>query len=65
MNITINKKLTGEGRGGIIRRMKSGKKSAGVGTVFARQNPCQIGRSVLVILHTFFVTLFTDFGLLF
>ena len=39
--------------------------SAGVGTIFARQNPCQIGRSVLVILHTFFVTLFTDFGLLF
>ena len=49
MNITTNKRLTGAGWGGIIRPMKSEKNSAGVGTVFARQISCQIGRAILVI----------------
>ena len=42
MNININKRLTGEGRGGIICPMKSEKNSAGVGTVIARQIACQL-----------------------
>ena len=42
MNITINKRLTGRAVGGIICRMKSEKNSARVGTLFARQNPCQL-----------------------
>ena len=54
MNININKRLTGEGRGGIIRPMKSRNQrriarglarllqGARVGTVIARQNPCQL-----------------------
>ena len=52
MNITINKRLTGEGRGGIIRTMKSRKNSARVGTVIARQISCQIGRANFGNIHT-------------
>ncbi len=44
VNININKRLTGEGRGGIICPMKSEKNSARVGTVFARQIACQLPR---------------------
>ena len=54
MNITINKRLTGEGRGDIIRPMKSRTQQiiarelarllqgARVGTVIARQIACQL-----------------------
>ena len=42
MNITINKRLTGLGWGGIIRPMKSEKNSARVGTIIARQIACQL-----------------------
>ena len=54
MNITINKRLTGEGRGDIIRPMKSRTQQiiarrlarlllgAQVGTVIARQIACQL-----------------------
>jgi hypothetical protein len=49
VNITINKRLTRRSLGDIIRPMKSEKNSARVGTLFARQNPCQTGREILVI----------------
>jgi len=42
VNITINKRLTGLGWGGIIRPMKSEKNSARVGTIIARQIACQL-----------------------
>ena len=54
MNITINKRLTGRAVGDIICPMKSEKNSARVGTLFARQISCQIGRAILVILHNYF-----------
>ena len=49
MNITIIYLLTRRALGGIIRPMKSEKNSARVGTLFARQISCQIGRAILVI----------------
>jgi hypothetical protein len=73
VNITINKRLTGEGRGDIIRPMKSRTQQiiarelarllqgARVGTLFARQNPCQTGRAILVILHNYFGNILLTF----